>query len=150
MKTLLKEYLHLYNGCTILFNDGSTATLMCSDGCIASFLSDEHNQCGHASIDSPLFGKPILRPLSDINLDEMQQFFSFTGLPKDCKAIRVDYSDHIFQFEYVSGGAMQSTHSYLYHLSPKQFHWLLTKHFDLFGLIEAGLALDKSKILQQS
>jgi len=34
------------------------------------------------------------------------------------------------------------------HLSPnyEQFRWLLSKSFDLFGLIDAGLAIDKIKV----
>lgn len=31
-------------------------------------------------------------------------------------------------------------------LSPEPFRWLLTECFDLFGLIDAGLAIDKTKL----
>ena len=33
----------------------------------------------------------------------------------------------------------------IYH-TPKLFHYLLSKNFDLFGLIEAGLAINKTKL----
>jgi hypothetical protein len=36
-----------------------------------------------------------------------------------------------------------------YKYSPETFLWLLSKHFDLFGLIEAGLAIDKTKLTHE-
>ncbi len=29
-------------------------------------------------------------------------------------------------------------------LAPEQFKWLLNNHFDIFNLIESGLAIDKT------
>lgn len=146
----IKDYLHLYLGCKVAiaseqFKGDSlvlTALEMVRLGTVCTVTDTAIKTSFNVNAEDV---KPILRPLSDMQLDEMKQFFSLTGLPNDCKPTRADYSDFVFQLEYVSCGAIQSTHSYLYHLSPKQFFWLLSKHFDLFGLIEAGLALDKTK-----
>lgn len=61
--------------------------------------------------------RPILRPLSDISSHEKMASFRF--LTKD--------------LDTWVGGA-------------KRTQYLLSKHFDLFGLIESGEALDSTKI----
>ena len=64
--------------------------------------------------------KPILRPLSDMTVAEKNNYIWDT-IP--------EYTD--FQ------GLVK-------HISPV-FLWLMRQHFDLFGWIEAGLAIDKTK-----
>lgn len=60
---------------------------------------------------------PLLRPLSDITEEEIKKLRSFNH-----------YSNHTNR------------------LTPEGVRYLLSKFFDLFGLIESGLAIDKSKI----
>lgn len=62
--------------------------------------------------------KPLLRPLSDMTDEETRQY----------KNIRIKfYSDNECE------------------KNAARFQWLLSRHFDLFGLIESGQALDKTK-----
>jgi len=68
-------------------------------------------------LNTPFRFKPILRPLSDMTDEE-------SNVTKWIK-----YSD---------------TGEIRY--PPETFVFLLSKHFDLFGLIEAGLAIDKTTL----
>jgi hypothetical protein len=68
------------------------------------------------------FFKPILRPLSSMTLSEEKEILGLT----DELRLNIDWT--VF--------------------SPQEFHLLLSKHFDLFGLIEAGLAIDATTINQ--
>jgi hypothetical protein len=62
--------------------------------------------------------KPILRPLSDMTDKEYQEV-SYLHLPVK------EFGEYQF--------------------SAEMYKYLLSKHFDLFGLIEAGFAIDKTK-----
>jgi hypothetical protein len=75
---------------------------------------------------------PVLRPLSDMTYDERQEcgnmIYDFSDDP--------ELNDHQWQ-DFEIG------------LAPEQFHWLLSKNFDLFGLIESGLAIDATTLTSQ-
>lgn len=74
---------------------------------------------------------PHLRPLSDMAEEELQEcgnmIYDFSGDP--------ELNAHKWQ-DFEIG------------LAPEQFHYLLSKHFDLFGLIDAGLAIDSTTLKQ--
>ena len=61
----------------------------------------------------------VLRPLSDMRNDE-----------------RVERGKHLLQFE-------------RWTLDGEYHRWMLSRGFDLFGLIEAGLAIDKTTLKQK-
>jgi hypothetical protein len=75
--------------------------------------------------------KLSLRPLSDMTEGEMEE----------CGNMIYDFSnDEVlakWEWQYFETG-----------LDAEQFNWLLSKHFDLFGLIDAGLAIDKTTLKQ--
>jgi hypothetical protein len=75
--------------------------------------------------------KLILRPLSSMTVAEMQE----------CGNMEYDFSDDpdLNKWE---------PKDFEIGLSPRQFAWLISKHFDLFDLIPEGLALDKSTLKQ--
>jgi hypothetical protein len=107
----IKDYLHLYLGCKIVFNDD-----------MVWILSGVHRF--YAILDGGAFGvikvtdystiKPILRPLSNMTEDE------------------------IMEWRLINAGSQMPT----IQQSAEEVKHLLSKHFDLFGLIEAGLAID--------
>ena len=77
--------------------------------------------------------KPLLRPLSDIMGEEENEIegeYGFQGLgePHLCNALR-------YGNKYVKD----------IHVMPGLFLYLLSRSFDIFGLIESGIALDKTK-----
>lgn len=67
--------------------------------------------------------KPILRPLSDMTEEEK--------------------NDPIWDSE-----TTFSDFAGMVHCAAPVFAWLLARHFDLFGWIDAGLAIDKTKTNQ--
>jgi hypothetical protein len=127
----IKDYLHLYLGCRVRIEEDEVATgiligLVERDG-----YNTEHpcrvkiERKGKHSLyycfDYPEI-KPILRPLSSMTEDEK----------KELDAIE-------------KNGSSYPTVAYA--LAPC-FAWLLSKHFDLFGLIDAGLAIDKTTLTE--
>lgn len=80
--------------------------------------------------------KPILRPMSDINStietkDGDKNFASLLDLIKDedgdwCEIVYVDQCESPFVLSLVTGVNW----------------WMFENHFDVFGLIDAGLAID--------
>lgn len=76
--------------------------------------------------------KPILRKLSDMTEKELQE----------CGNLVVDFSDD----ESGLGLNEHKWQDFTLLLCAEQFHWLIQRGFDLFGLIEAGLAIDKTKL----
>lgn len=76
--------------------------------------------------------KPILRPLSDMSEEEENDIaVDMFG----------DWHKHVTN-------AIKSGKKYVfdYRVYPDLFLYLLSKHFDLFGLIESGEAIDKTKL----
>ncbi len=119
----IKDYLHLYLGCQVLcpkqigwIHSQKTATL--------TLYFWYHNN------DKKL--TPILRPLSDIKEDERMEIMDILGLV---------YSEYIIL-------ALKDKTIYKIDLknSFELTRFLLLKGFDLFGLIDDGLALDATKI----
>lgn len=96
--------------------------------------------------DSYGYTKPLLRPLSDMSEEEAREFAIAYGLSNDIKPLRVGVEGSLLQFEYSEKGDAKFIHWYVQKLSAEMFHYLLSRGFDLFGLIEKGLALDAKTV----
>jgi hypothetical protein len=137
----LQDYLHLYLGCYVAVkgerwvNNGFVGRLIgvTEDRALIEFMGDNWEKFEDF--------KPILRPLSDMTEEEFREIFNPIQ-PKD--VADEDFKDAMqnliengidaFDFDGMSAQTV-------FELTRK----LLSKHFDLFGLIEAGLAIDKTK-----
>ena len=73
--------------------------------------------------------KPILRPLTDMTEEEKKELSD------------VAFGDTIL----LTGEAEEQTRVWG---NPLSIKFLITKHFDLFGWIEKGLAIDRTKLKQ--
>lgn len=148
----IQDYLHLYLGCPCVskrFNlqFESEHTLKAEDltllekGILTSI-------------------KPLLRPLSDMTEEEAREVYLLNPYSKGSwliKSVTVKENFKGFQPNIVEirwGGKIgnlcndySAGTEYLYFnkLDAEQHRYLLSKHFDLFGLIDAGLAIDKTK-----
>lgn len=113
----LKEYLHLYLGCEIMNG---------IDDKIRVLKSSNLDTYIYTKVGNP---KILLRPLSDMTEEEKEQigFSAFEILRKN------EFGDKVLPARNIS--AMWAA---------KQTAYLLSRHFDLFGLIESGLAIDKT------
>lgn len=132
-KLELKDYLHFYLGCEIQFPDKSVSKL--------SAVCNTHNGMWISAIDYslPLDGgwwhpvsaiKPILRPLSDMTEEEAKECYF---LIHNCKATDSPFDT----LQYIISALEDET-------SSKVWLWAIKKGFDVFGLIEAGLAINKT------
>jgi hypothetical protein len=108
--------------------------------------------------------KPILRPLSDMTEEELIYCIGhcyhnvYGHSPEFIRTEVVDANDESAGivceepgWRYgltisVSGIDFSANGDYLHFPIFETTRYLLSKHFDLFGLIEAGLAIDKTKI----
>lgn len=112
----LKDYLHFYLGCECLLEDKVRVTLNGFENNHPVVLNKKDWQS--ARVNQMDLIKPILRPFpSDMTEDDEEE----TGLNKF-----YEYGHHT--------------------LAPLEFVYLLSQGFDLFGLIKAGLAIDKTKL----
>lgn len=119
MEKKIEDYLHLYLGCEIKIGDQiEILDAVGQSGEFESLYKGHLRNFYHISVGV----KPILRPLSDMTEEEKFEIQQISGW--------VDYN------HYINQGFCK----------PEVFKYLLSKSFDLFGLIESGLAIDKTKI----
>lgn len=138
----IKDYLHLYLGCNAKVDTSKPDCLLIT-GEIIEIDSLCIDYCIHGNLATVL---PILRPLSNMTGKEVIELF------------HLSYNDANYQFEEFQkvdnnefGWRARNQNGMecfvpANSFKPEVFQWLLSKHFDLFGLIESNLALDKTKI----
>ncbi len=153
METELKDALRLYIGCECTIKPFEIEYKAKFLGLIYPFV---YVQTGGDKaptkyrIDKVGF-IPILRPLSDINDDERRLFASIAYKPgsvyhKICLTSDVIYKDRVGFILKSKSGEPDEQWQYL-KCWQYQTIWLLQQNFDLFGLIESGQAVDKTKLL---
>ena len=85
--------------------------------------------------------KPILRPLSDMTEEEARDL---------CQIVDGDESEQVAENSALKYFRQREewygARIYLLLGKPNAWRYLLSKYFDLFGWIPAGLAIDKTKI----
>lgn len=103
--------------------------------------------------------KLILRPLRDMTPEEAKELYCMSPYSKGSWLIKSvivkenikGFEPNIVQINW--GGASGASglgyscgteYMYFNKLDSEQHKWLLSKHFDVFGLIKAGLAIDKT------
>lgn len=141
MEKKIEDYLRLYIGCEIQAPSPDEEFVQCKGlltGIHGEFeaevqfydinnnVDEEPSYCPYDRI------KPLLRPISDMTEDEMFEMSEITGLLQNENLIKA----------WVNGSAF----SLSIHKMPELFTFLLKKGFDVFGLCEAGLAIDKTKL----
>jgi hypothetical protein len=125
----IKDYLHFYLGCMC---EGSPIKAKSFHAQLQQI--DVNGYCILADMSltrhlSSAFVKPILRPFTDITDEEIDEVWNGHE-PK-----------HVLKMEYSDGRNVRQVA-----LCSERTRYFLSRGFDLFGLIEAGLALDKTKI----
>lgn len=115
----LKDYLHLYLGCECVAKYPYNGEKERRMTIIAPNL--------HELLDEVEYCKPILRPLSDITEKEQDEIW---------------YSEEPMGVAELNAGTIRRKVV----LCPNRIKYLLSKGFDLFGLIQSGLAIDATKL----
>lgn len=119
MSKEIKDYLHLYLGCYAkIFSSNGRGGVSTYEDIICHGLILESDQ--HYSYIKEI--KPILRHVSSMTIDEMYEAgkYQYPNLPS-------------FKCE---------LHNHNNMIRPETTRYLLSKGFDLFGLIESELAID--------
>lgn len=133
MEKKIEDYLHLYLGCECDIDEGefpATTLPLCG-------VTESRAIIGrHALKLVELKDVRLkLRPLSSMTEDEKIKWSEETEpeIKKQSDAYKLRW----FWIQFANDGKY----------TPEQFTWLLSKHFDLFNLIEAGLAIDKTTLI---
>lgn len=113
----IKDYLHFHYGCPCLYRYGPTGEW--KQGTIKEIALQRVRH------GAPYEVKPILRPLDSITSDEC----------REQEALQTNYGE-------VGCGCIGT----LRMDNGKSIAYLLSKHFDLFGLIESGMAIEATTI----
>lgn len=124
----IKNYLHLHLGCEI-FKPGTKLISVNIEDDEYTILEDDGFNSRVLSLTNTN-PKPFLRPLSDITEEEL------TDVANTLYTLPVEKIKELVVERRID----------LIHTTPDVFLYLLSKGFDLFGLIESGLAIDKTKI----
>ena len=117
----IKDYLHLYLGCEILFDNKLWILSKVGGRVIKLTRTGKFNKYVGAR---PVDVKLILRPLSDMTEEEYIEWHTI-----------------------VVGDARDATR-YFIETDGEKTRYLLSKQFDLFNLIPEGLAIDKTTLKQ--
>jgi len=150
MEKKLKDYLHLYMGCECLLKmEENNKKLNIRVLRSLPFLFGElHAEFG-GNTGFPICDvKPILRPLSDMTEEEFEGLREITGYPNHNATFEGAEGKHI-RYRYGKKSTVNGFKTSLNtdQMRPDMLVFLLSKHFDLLGLIESGLAADKTKIV---
>lgn len=125
----IEDYLHLYLGCKVELDNGGSKVynrkLIAVGGvddepyCKLRLGDAGEGQFVHAVLLKENRAKPILRPLSSMTEEEREEAATTATI----------HGAHITITTHYEG-----------------MRYLLSKHFDLFGLIDAGLAIDSTTL----
>jgi hypothetical protein len=156
----IKDYLHLYLGCEVKNRLRKEERFILSGynkGKQTCFIWNFNKPEEHMEIAWE-FIVPVLRPLSDMTEEEAKHFF---GLSDNAEVYcKVNHGNHTeFMYKWEDGEVVYDTkdgksyssvaithNRHLLETSSDGFIFLLSKHFDLFGLIDAGLAIDTTQV----
>ena len=140
----LKDYLHLYLGCECIF-EGSWYELV---GIITNLPLEEEQEYNvrlyndHHGHEKSLYEdvKPLLRPLSDMTDEELLHAGKIFGWHHLSDSSIIAQTKELMTTNYfytkqtnIHGGTWVDV-----------FHYLLSRHLDLFDLIPDGIAIDKT------
>lgn len=153
----LEDYLHLYLGCDVMLTEPDSAPFEVKlTGVINERTDDEERlriQVFESDGPEAYEGRGIiwcddeeveliLRPLSDMTKEEAKEIAAvYTGYTINWVHIK----DGQIIFNYYEGDEVQENVFDIGYSNPEGFLYMLSRGFDLFGLIDAGLAIDKAK-----
>lgn len=161
-KKKIEDYLHLYLGCEIENNNGVyRGTLIgfrqpCEAIVAIDYFNKQHRKPENKEHGEHFFlakaMRPILRPLSDMTDEEKTEIAKMWTWFQDRTVLNEEHFEYIhdsnkkmvleaFTTANEDDGARMSPSAYF-----QAFPYLLKQGFDLFNLIESGLAIDKTKL----
>lgn len=135
-----RDVAHLYKGCIVQYDGPWT-----NDKVIMVMDADD------ISAMEIYKAKPILYPLSAMTFEQAKYFFELPA-SSELMEIVIYHNELCFNYKWYHegdnpnwwscSGAVLNMKTDRLKLSPNNFHYLLSNHFDLFNLIEQGEAID--------
>lgn len=146
----IKDYIHLYIDSEALYRKWYCDTPPEQEPTWSKLTSKRFQLLNDLSIVKVEYA---LRRLSDMTEEQARELAKFQHKPKYHDQIEILYiqKDHL---HYIDGtrwhgdGVSEYNEYFVYfnQLQSNQFHYLLKQGFDLFGLIDAGIAIDSKTI----
>jgi hypothetical protein len=140
----LEDYLHLYLGCEIDTPHG-TATFKqydLSENIVSADFGIMGPEYRYFDISEV---KPLLRPLYDMTtVEAVELVYAAEGAKAEFKMWQSEGTElygFTWQSDHYRKGQIHNT--WFQEYEPEGTRYLLSKHFDLFGLIDAGLAIPR-------
>lgn len=162
----LKDYLHFYLGCDCIIGDPNWKLSDIADSDRAPYTDPNYGRPVFTKLDLHVLQqfahktKPILRPLSDMKKEDVDlgdfipefELLIQRGRNSYCVELDSVHDDGYFLTIYPDGSMFcickDNNENYPFQ-GGDLFKQLLLKGFDLFELIESGLAIDKTTYNQQ-
>jgi len=139
----LSDYLHLYLGCDLYIHEQGETPFKSKFEAIDVTGRPIAKEYDHHILWKFDEVKPILRPLSDMTEDEFNEIkLEFSVDILNAYISPATYHDRPWHVIVLENRLQTNT------LKFNDGMILLRKHFDLFGLIESGLAIDKTTYQQ--
>jgi hypothetical protein len=144
-----KEYAKFYVGCEGIQKDpnGNVAKYILQSvhaGEAVRWVLKARNRTG-ASFGMVNDIQPLLRPLSNLtNIEALGLCAMCTPLCRVTEILEITNDGVQYKYDGVEGDG-KTAYWFPDSMTARQFRLLLKAEFDLFNLIEAGVALDKSK-----
>lgn len=148
MERKIEDYLYLYLGCEAIF-DNKRWKLFRIDNKIARLTRPREGRSYGSWVECNIKDCfPLLRPLSDMTEEDVSEWSDVT-VTNTPYCVELDSKDEFGEFTTVyPDGSILSKSKDDGDIRPINgghlFRLLLSKHFDLFGLIEAGLAINST------
>lgn len=144
MEKNIRDYLHLYLGCEVVHAVVKEPEKLLG----VAYFPDRNQWCVRTDRNvKGQFGlmqsyKPILRPLSDMTEEEIKEvaWILHRFKPEDVRG-----KDSVGNIKVTNRSPFYYWINVRQHLNAECCKYLLSKGFDLFELIESGLAIDKTK-----
>lgn len=135
MEKKIEDYLHLYIGCDAVMSTDHWHEPEGDKRVKVTGIAHEARDyvfylCESGTGNSEIkYFKPILRTLESMTEAELNE----------CGNMVYDFSNDEWLLPH-------KWEDFELMLCPEQSHWLIQRHFDLFGLIDAGLALNAAEV----
>lgn len=139
MKKNIDDYIHLYLGCNAYWQ-------------IQGVKSTYAAPIDYSMLENADWIKPVLRPLHDMTMQEAEPVASMAFTDALSKEEKGKIGKAFIEYNFsnaplFSGGKMYHDISEIeISMMPEITRYLLTKGFDLFGLIEEGLAVNACEL----
>lgn len=152
MEKKIQDYLHLYVGCLLQINQEGTLQLKSLTGLEYRKDNTFTCWCNGTGYNSGSFDcKPMLRQLIDMKGEDIKAWSDNVFITVTPYCVELDSKDDSGEFtEIYPDGSILSRSKDDGEIRPINggllFRILLSKGFDLFGLIESGLAIDKTTL----